>query len=198
MSISSLADDEILRTERRNLILTPAIDRHLGSIIPTLGLTPAAEQQLRAAVQPLAAETPVQKTPPSNALDSLVKYIPTESITLYVAATSAATLSTLKTSFPNFSMWWVYWSFVVLTPILFLLVYVGKRRSQKLSFLPNEISQWPWWKLFASTVAFMVWALAVPPLLESSDVGKVAAAFGALIVSTMLSLFGAVFEPPES
>jgi hypothetical protein len=198
MSIAALADEEILRTERRNLSLTGLVDSHLDAVIAGAGINPDRRPQLRAALQPLAAESPVQKTPPSNALDALVKYIPTESITLYVAATSAATLSTLKTGFPNFSMWWVYWAFVVLTPILFLLIYVGKRRSQKLSFLPESKKEWPWWKLFASTLAFMVWALAVPPLLESSDVGKVAAAFGALLVSTMLSLIGAVVEPPET
>jgi hypothetical protein len=109
-----------------------------------------------------------------------------------VAATAA--FSSLNTTFPSLSAYRLYWIFVVLTPLLFLLIYVGKRRSQNLSFLPPSPLQWPWWKLIAATIAFMVWALAVPPLV-SSDAGKVVAAFGALLVSTMLSLVGGVVEP---
>jgi hypothetical protein len=91
----------------------------------------------------------------------------------------------------------LYWAFVALTPILFSLIYMGKRRSQNLPFVPNSLKEGPWWKLIASTVAFMVWALAIPPLIDSPG-GKVAAAFGALFVSTMLGLIGAVVEPPTT
>jgi len=44
--------------------------------------------------------------------------------------------------------------------------------------------------LIASTIAFMVWALAVPPLV-TTDAGKIVAAFRAVLVSTVLSLVGA-------
>jgi hypothetical protein len=147
---------------------------------------------LRAAVQPIAAASPVQKTSGTTALDGLVKYIPTESITLYLAATAA--FSSLTKPSPTLGPMYLYWGFVVLTPILFLLIYLGKRRSQNLPLLPDTIWGWPWWKLIASTIAFMVWALAVPPLVEG-DLGKITVAFGALLVSTLLSLIGAVVEP---
>jgi hypothetical protein len=114
---------------------------------------------------------------------------------LYVAATAA--ISSLTATFPSLTPYSLYWGFVVLTPILFLLIYIGKRRSQKLAALPQNIWQWPWWKLIASTIAFMVWALAVPPLV-TMDAGKIVAAFGALLVSTLLSVLGAVVEPPEA
>ena len=195
MSIASLADEEILRTDRRTLDLAPVIDTHLQPVIADFQLNQDAATQLRQALRPLAAETPIKKTPASSALDGLVKYIPTESITLYVAATAA--MSSLTATFPYLTTSRLYWGFVVLTPILFLLIYVGKRRSQKLRPLPKSYAQWPWWKLFASTVAFGFWALAVPPLV-STDPGKVVAAFGALLVSTLLSLIGGVVEPAES
>jgi len=192
MSISELANDEILRTSRRNLDLGAVIDQHLNPVVATLGLNAGAAAQLRTAMQPVAAANPVQKTSGATALDGLVKYIPTETITLYLAATAA--LSSLTKTAPGLWPMYLYWGFVALTPILFLLIYLGKRRSQNLPLLPDTIGDWPWWKLIASTIAFMVWALAVP-LLVDTDLGKIAVAFGALLVSTLLSLIGAVIEP---
>jgi hypothetical protein len=189
MSIASLANDEILRTDRRNLDLRPIIAANLNPVIAALQLGEPAATQLRTAMQPVAAASPVQPTPGSSALDGLVKYIPTESITLYVAATAAITKD-FKWLTPDC----LYWGFVGLTPILFLLVYMGKRRSQDLPVLPQQLIQWPWWKLIACTVAFAFWALAVPPLITTEG-GKFVAAFGALLVSTLLSLIGAVVEP---
>jgi hypothetical protein len=127
----------------------------------------------------------------------LVKYIPTESITLYVAATAALKSVTLSASTVSLYQQCVYWGFVGLTPILFLLIYLGKRRSQGLPLCPGTAAQWPWWKLIASTIAFGVWALAVPPLIDT-PLGNVAAAFGALFVSTLLTLIGGVVEPKET
>jgi hypothetical protein len=183
MSMIALANDELRRTSRR----TAAGRAQRGPGLETAE-TP---------------DTPVPAAQPSNALDGLVKYIPTESITLYVAATSAL-LSVEPVSAPGTAPAraaaafvtpnGLYIGFAILTPILFMLIYMGKRRSRKESILPESRAEWPWWKLFASTVAFMVWALAVPPLLES-QAGKVAAAFGALLVSTLLNLIGGVVEP---
>jgi hypothetical protein len=193
MSLATLANDEILRTNRQNLDLARIIEPHLLPIIDNLQqITPSS---LRSAVKPIAAAEPLEKTPGANALDGLVKYIPTESITLYVAATAA--LSSLTATFPFLTPYRLYWGFVVLTPILFLLIYIGKRRSQNLPALPQGAARWPWWKLIASTIAFMVWALAVPPLV-TTDAGKIVAAFGALLVSTMLSLVGGAVEPVEA
>ena len=142
--------------------------------------------------QDAGGENPIQKTTSSNVLDALVKYIPTESVTLYLAATAA--LSSLTQAFPVLTADRLYWTFVVLTPILFALIYFGKRLSQKLPFMPAKTSQFPWWKLFASTAAFAVWALAIAPL-AATDAGKITTAIGALFASTALSLFGAVVEP---
>jgi hypothetical protein len=192
MSIARLADEEILRTDKQNLVVAPRVALQLDPVFANLGITADVATQLREAAQPLAAASPLQNTPSSSALDGLVRYIPTESITLFVAATAA--INSLTTTFPLLTPLRLYWFFVVLTPILFLLIYIGKRRSQNLRLLPESIAEWPWWKLIASTIAFMVWALAVPPLVDS-DAGKVVAAFGALLVSTMLSVVGAVVAP---
>ena len=60
--------------------------------------------------------------------------------------------------------------------------------------LPREISLWPWWKLIATTVAFMGWAPAIPTMI-TTQAGQIVAGFAALLISTMLSVVGAVVEP---
>jgi len=193
MSLSSLANDEILRTDRKNLDMSGVVERRLPEILAKAGPASPDTPALREIAHSLATEPPVPQNPGSNALDSLVKYIPTEAVTLYVAATSA--LSSIKGAFPEITPASLYWGFVVFTPVLFLLIYLGKRRSQKLTLLPAERSQLPWWPLVASTIAFGVWALAVPPLV-TTDGGKIVAAFGALLVSTLLTVIGSIVQPP--
>ncbi|VIO80851.1 hypothetical protein [Bradyrhizobium ivorense] len=193
MSLAALANDELLRTARSKLDLSTIIDPQLQR----LNLNPATinVNEIRSAMKTVAAESPVRENTASSALDGLVKYIPTESVTLYVAATSA--ISSLTAAFPSVTASGLYVSFIILTPVLFMLIYIGKRRSQKLSFMPDDVTGWPWWKLFASTIAFSVWALAVPPLV-TGDAGKVVAGFGAVLVSTLLGLIGNVVEPAEA
>jgi hypothetical protein len=88
----------------------------------------------------------------------------------------------------------LYLGLAVFTPILFLLVYMGKRRTQRLPLLPRSVSAWPWWKLTATTIAFLGWAPAIPPLI-TTQAGQVMAGFVALLISTMLSVVGDVVEP---
>lgn len=139
MGLATLADEEILRTSRKTLDVTPIIEPHLKNIM-VQAAAPNADL-LRDALKPVAAETPLQKTPASTTIDGLTKYIPTESITLYVAAVAAST-SIYKT-IPILSDFRLYILFLVLTPILFMLVYMGKRRGQKQSVLPDTAWQWP-------------------------------------------------------
>lgn len=128
----------------------------------------------------------------SNALSMLVKYIPTESVTLYVAAVSA-TLA-LKSVWSGITEHSIYWFFGVFTPVLFALIYLGKRRAANLPTFP-PLSEWPWWKMFAATVAFLVWALAVPgnPYVKGDTSGAVAGFF-AIFISTVLSVLEPIFD----
>lgn len=129
----------------------------------------------------------------SNVLDALVQYIPTESITLYVASMSAE--EALSSIFP-ISKESLYWFFCLLTPILFFLIYVGERKNTGLTPFPKW-RKLPWWKLVACTIAFAAWALAIPgaPYLNDRGAsGGVVAALIALFASTILSLLEPVFE----
>lgn len=131
-----------------------------------------------------------------NALSALVEYIPTETITLYIATIGAQpvlahTLGTLTKAA-------VYWSFVTLTPVLFALVYAGKRHAAGERRWPGW-RQWPWWPTIAATIAFTTWAVAVPggPYL-TDDNGRVLAGLMAIVVSTLLGVVGRVFAAPSA
>lgn len=141
---------------------------------------------------PLATSDPIKPGQASNVFDALARYIPTEAVTLYVAAASA--MGALKETFPHLTEAGVYWFFVIFTPILFFIIFLGKRSEAKLKLFP-PIKQWPWWKLIASTVAFAVWALAIPttPYFKGIAGGAVAA-FGAVLISTFLTLLQPIFE----
>jgi hypothetical protein len=128
----------------------------------------------------------------TNALTALVGYIPTEVITLYVAALSAEQPLREATGF--FDARWILWSFALLTPALLLLIYVSKIASAG-GALPRPPA-WPWWKMSAATIAFLVWAVAVPgnPYLQGT--ASAVAGLGAMLVSTMLHLVTPIFERP--
>jgi hypothetical protein len=119
----------------------------------------------------------------------LIKYIPTESVTLYVAAASA--VPALKSL--NIDEKFIYWFFGLLTPVLFALILIGKRKAAGV----KPLADWPWWKTVAATVAFFVWALAVPgqPDIPGDTSGAIAAVL-ALIISTFLSILEPIFDRP--
>lgn len=145
-----------------------------------------------AAAGEAAPEATAQDNRITNTVNVLFKYIPTESVTLYIAAVSAS--PALKTQFPFITDMQLYWFFAVLTPLLSLLIFAGKRRTSGLSLLP-PVAQWPWWTTVAATIAFLAWALAVPgnQLLEG-EAGGAIGAFVALVTSTILSLVEPIFQ----
>jgi hypothetical protein len=128
----------------------------------------------------------------TNALNALVGYIPTEVITLYVTALSAD--AALHSTFPLINAATILWFFVGLTPILLLLIYLSKVAATG-DKLPGP-RLWPWWKMVAATIAFFVWALAVPGNPYLHDAAAAVAGFGAMLVSTLLSVMTPIFERP--
>jgi hypothetical protein len=185
MSLNSLADEEVARAK--------SLDQ--GPIDYTATVTaPLTTANIR--VGELSQGARRGSTGASNALSALARYIPAEIVTLYVAALSA--MPAITATFAGVTEVRLYWFFVALTPVLLLLVLAGKRRGEGFNAFPS-LRDWPWWKLVASTVAFLVWALAIPatPYLPGPQ-GKVVAAFGALLVSTFLTLLEPIFEPSRS
>jgi hypothetical protein len=128
-----------------------------------------------------------------NALSALVEYVPAETITLYLA--TIASLPVLVESMPGLSAAKVYALFGGLTPVLFALIYAGKRRAAGKPRSPGW-KLWPWWPMIAATVAFLAWGIAVPdgPFLTSPS-GRVLGGLAAIIVSTLLGVAGRFFTP---
>lgn len=146
-----------------------------------------------AAAPPVAVAPAAPAGSVSNALNALIQYIPTESVTLYIATLAAA--PALEEAFGFVTVAVIYWFFAVLTPLLVILIYLGKRRSANLPVWPKRL-EWPIWGIVSATVAFMAWAVAVPsgPYLQG-DAGGVVAGLLAVFVSLLLELIGRVVTP---
>jgi hypothetical protein len=123
-----------------------------------------------------------------QALDSLTKYIPTETITLFVAAMAAS--SSLQKAWPLLTPAVLYWTFAVLTPVLFILFKLSTAAKLK----PDKGF---WFDGIAGIIAYLIWALAVPknPYTTAPE-AAVAAAFGALFVSTILQRIEVIVKRP--
>lgn len=160
-----------------------------------MGLANLAQEEVQRIERPEAAPAAPSR---EDVFDGLTKYFPTESMTLYVAALSAQ--KALVGFWAALTPWALYLSGVFLTPLLFLLILIGKRAKLPDEPLLPRLKQWPWWKLLASTVAFAVWALAVPPQPTPelrTEAGGVVAAFLALSVSMALRLLEPIGERVE-
>jgi len=157
------------------------------------------------AVEAVAKAGGFPKPPSSDsALAGLSKYIPTESVTLYIAAVSAQ--RALAGLIPWLTPTVIYWIFVVLTPIICFLLWArqlanAKKEKEDLKVSWLSPKSWPWWKIIASTIAFLVWALAVPgnPIMPpESEAGGVVAGMAAIFVSTILNLFAPLFGEKQT
>jgi len=126
-----------------------------------------------------------------TAITALTKYIPTEVVTLYIASVSA--LPAIQEEWKSLRSDHLYFGFAMLTPILFVLIFFNQLAVDQKPY--PTFRQWPWWRIFASTIAFCVWALAVPnnPFLETKTAG-VLAGLGAAFVSMLLSIIGPIVE----
>ena len=134
-----------------------------------------------------------------NSLSQLIEYVPAETISLYLA--SVAALPVLVESVPWITAVRVYWVYALLTPLLYVLMYAGKRNAAGEARWPSfsKWKTWPIWPMVAATVAFLVWALTVPsgPYL-TDDGGRVLSGLLAIIVSTLLGVAGRFFAPKPS
>ena len=146
MSLYSLGKKEMLQTEKSNLqkLKQLKITRSVGD--GRLTRENHVEENIAAFPQPAnipEIEEATLLNQNSNILNALVQYIPTESVTLYIATMSA--LEAVNSVF-SISVESIYWFFCILTPILFFSIYVGERKSSELSPFPRW-KKWPWWKL---------------------------------------------------
>ncbi len=133
-------------------------------------------------VSETAAEAPQPSG--SNAFETLTRYIPTETITLYLGAMAA--LKEFTTA--GISVWAIYAFFAILTPILLIVLTLGHARQSG----EQGYAMLHWWPPLASTIAFLVWAMSVPghPIANQ---WSALPALGALFVSTFLTALDPIF-----
>lgn len=168
-----------------NTLARQATVRALG---PLDGLPP---QSGPGGVQPAApGQAGVGPAPARSSFEVFTRYIPTETVTIFVAALSirpnieAALPLKLQ---PYATVATVYWICAFLTPILQLaLTYLNRRDAGDPAPL-KALTQNPW-PVIAAFIAFLIWALSVPGVLDRKSSLVAIAGFGALFVSMLLSL----------
>jgi hypothetical protein len=113
----------------------------------------------------------VPATTTGTVLAAITTYIPTEILTLYVAARSALQSSVqsvdaagavvIPPASARVAEWLAFIIGLLVTPLFVWIVYATKRRAAGRR-LPLRPSQWPVWEMVAATVAFAAWAIALP------------------------------------
>jgi hypothetical protein len=152
---------------------------------------------------------PATESTASAALKNIATYIPTEVITLYLAALAAvrsgivpsgtaSTSAVAKTgaAYPvSQSQVVTVIVFAILTPVFVWIVYAGKVKTAGKS-IPVSPRKWPFWEMVAATIAFGAWAFSLPdsPFTRFSWYSLAWASFAVLVVSTLLGLLAPIVQ----
>lgn len=183
-----------------NTIAMELVNKKMAAAAPDAARVPppaAASAPGGAAAAPAA--TAIPRVPSrDDSVAALTKYIPTESLTMYVAIVSSQ--KAVSSVFPAITPASAYALFIILTPLIMLGLYF---RGLALAEHEWRISPrlWPWWRMIAATIAFSAWALAIPgnPVIDPGNMaGGAVASLAALFVSVFLSLLAPLFERQHS
>lgn len=125
----------------------------------------------------------------STALASLAKYIPAETTTAFLAALGLMPVVGLEPIGNVRWEWLTYGLFAILTPVY---VYLGARAAWKASTVAVPNFSAPSWRMAAATVAFAIWALAVPGMLHHERATALAG-FAAIFISPLIVMVEKAF-----
>lgn len=176
MSITSMCDAKLMNEQPSQ--------RPATSFEKAVGLRTLVERP-----QSARGSTPRPPKVPPTVLGQLVRWIPTESLTLYVAFLGV--LDPIRTgadgrvSEADFTGRWVSLGvFLALTVVIVLLVHVAKVRRTREPF------RWPVFEMVVSSVAFVAWAMALTdtPLQDFSGYKIEIGAFIVLATTAMIGL----------
>lgn len=151
-----------------------------------------ADQALQVVnVRPSQQTTSTQSTS-GSALNAIVSYIPTEVVVTYVAILAA--LGNLKSRSPT-EDWVIFWIFLAFTPLATWTIYAVKYKG-KSNVLPIGMKKWPWWNIFSASLAFSVWAYALPgsPFTVFKWYRPGLGTAGLLFVSFLLGMVAPLFQ----
>jgi hypothetical protein len=174
-----------------------------------LGKGPDGRPRTAAELAQATADDPSTQSAGTSALKSIATYIPTEIITLYVAALAAlagsnpdipakqSDLAKTGGSVASTADFVAFWVFLALTPVVVWLVYAAKVRSAG-KRLPSRPVSWPWWEMIASTLAFAAWAYSMPNSVFTRFAWYTAAigTLVVLVVSILLGLIAPLVQRP--
>ena len=150
---------------------------------------------------PSAEESPQPVGVSQPVVQQLVRWIPTETITLYVAVIAiltypkaAAGQKLCEQSFR--AQWWWAVIFVVFSVFAVFAIYLTKVRATNAPF------RWPFFEMGVAAVAFAAWAAGLPqtPLGDVCDYkteyGGLAVLFASIIIGLVAGMLGK--NPPSA
>lgn len=118
----------------------------LAAMIDTkLARDQAADSNQVSPPQPVGVSTSV--------VNQLSLWIPTETITVYVALLALLAPTTASTSFT--SRWILFGALTAVTPVVIILLMMAKTK-------PGGAFSWPFFEMAVAPVAFAAWAFALP------------------------------------
>ena len=199
MSITSQASHELYRSEPEwvKQHSREIAAQSFAKIDQTNGMTPQQLEAYKQLVEDAASAEPIQQGQTSTLVDALVRLIPTEAISLYLL------FSSFLVQFNQTIEWWsnrvLFFIAVGFTPVLFILIYLNKRREVRGIKTWPGVRKLPWLHIIASTVAFSFWANTLPsrPFFVSEAGGAVAGAL-ATLMAFVLPLIVGVFERKDA
>ncbi len=191
MSINSMANSAASR--RYDMAPLGVVPNGLEEIAKAAATTPTSAAPPAAPGQPPATEAEKSSSQVDTALHVLFGYIPTEILTLYVAVLAAISQPGRVTT----ADWSTFWLFLGATPVVVWLVYGAKIKAAQ-KRLPLAPGTWPIWEMFAATVAYCAWALALPntPFTQYSWYSSALSGVIVLVTSTFLGLLAPFFQRP--
>lgn len=192
MSISGMSDAKLMREQPAHRPAT-GFERALGL------------QELVERPQPAASQGVTAPTVPPTLVGQLVRWIPTESITLYVAfigllepvaAPEGTEPCKVQGAFDGRAIAMVI--FTLLTVLIVVLVHIAKVRRTREPF------RWPVWEMTAATLAFVAWAVALPdtPLQAwcgyKVEIGAFVVLFATVFIALLADALGRNVVPAEA
>jgi hypothetical protein len=142
-----------------------------------------------------AGEKPETQSAITSALKNIMTYIPGEIVTTYVAVVAVLPPVTDGASTgASITPWVVFFVFLALTPIVSWLIYAAKAINAG-DPPPWSIAKWPKWEMTAATVAYVIWAAALPDNPFNGFAWYSAGVSGIilLVCSMMLGLIAPIF-----
>ncbi len=133
----------------------------------------------------------------TTAIKTVTTYVPTETLTLYVALLAVLQPIDSTSASPTTGLWVAFWIFLAFTPTAIWITYATKVKSDSKK-IPWKPSYWPLWEMIAGTVAYIAWAFSLPDSVFSvySWYSTPIAGFVILVTSTILGMLAGIFQNP--